>query len=101
MTMVERMARANYDRRQQIGWECGIAPTSWEDAGPSTRAMERDCARAALSAMMDVTPGMVEAGLDYDERELNIKFGRPPTVEECQAGEWKAMCRAALDEGAE
>lgn len=56
------MAKANYERRQQIAWECGIKPTLWDDAGPSVQAMERDCARAALTALREPTADMVEAG---------------------------------------
>jgi hypothetical protein len=51
---------------------------------------------AAIQAMREPTNLMLEAGMDYDERELNIRLGRAPTVEECQAGEWAAMIDAAL-----
>ncbi|MER9628350.1 hypothetical protein [Mesorhizobium sp. M0296] len=54
----------------------------------------------AIQAMRDPTEAMVEAGMDYDERELNIRFGRPPTVEECQIGEWQAMIDKARSEDA-
>ncbi len=37
------------------------------------------------------TEAMIEAGLDYDEKHDQIRLGRPLTVEECQAGQWRAM----------
>jgi len=44
---------------------------------------------------VEPTREMIEAGMDFDERVLTLRLGRPPTVEECQIGEWKAMLAAA------
>lgn len=80
--MIERMARAvSKANGNDLPWD-------W---------YEED-ALSALQAMLEPTEAMIEAGMDYDERELNIRLGRPPTVEECQKGEWQAMIQAAIDE---
>lgn len=52
--------------------------------------------RAVLEAIREPDEAMVEAGMDYDEREIELRLGRPPTVEECQIGEWCAMLDALL-----
>lgn len=44
---------------------------------------------------VEPTREMIEAGMDFDERVLTLRLGRPPTVEECQIGEWQAILAAA------
>lgn len=44
---------------------------------------------------VEPTDEMVEAGLDYDEKHDQIRLGRPLTVEECQAGQYRAMLASA------
>ena len=65
-------------------------------------------ARLAITALeekgwavvpVEPTEAMVEAGMDYDERHLELKLGRPPTVEECQADEYLAMIQAGKAKG--
>lgn len=53
-------------------------------------------ARAAIEAMRDPSPAMVEAGMDFDEKSLFGSANWPPTVEDYQTGEWRAMIDAAL-----
>jgi len=49
---VEVMARAWWDREEQVGWEgTGCKPLPWDNAAPSTRAEYRDYATAALTAL--------------------------------------------------
>ena len=74
---------------------------SMRDTGLLDGMSDEDCdtlATAALEGMREPTMEMIEIGMDYDERELNLKFRRPPTCEECQIGEWQAMIDAALNE---
>jgi hypothetical protein len=67
-----------------------------------TRFDERDVANlqahleAAGYVIVPVQPTeeMIEAGMDYDERDAIVALGRAPTVEECQAGEYRAMIDA-------
>lgn len=81
MTMIERVARAisHIEKGSEADWTYFITT-----------------ARNAIAAMREPTDAMIEAGMDYDERELNASLGRAPTVEECQAGEWRAMIDAAM-----
>lgn len=58
---------------------------------------EEACARAVIEAMREPTEAMIEAGMDADCREWRRNLGdRLPTVEECQANDWRAMIDAAL-----
>lgn len=91
MSMVERVAMAMF-RQAYADATDGARPA---DNDPEWMEYTSQ-ARAAIEAMREPTPEMIEAGMDYDERELNIRFGRAPSVEECQAGEWNAMIDAAL-----
>jgi hypothetical protein len=51
--LVEAMARAMWERAEQINWEgSGREPKSWEDASNATnRFLGRDYAQAALAAI--------------------------------------------------
>lgn len=89
MTVIERAAAAVY--------------TEYENRpiyaqGQMNGLLARELVIAVLQAIREPSEGMIMAGMDYDERELNIKLGRAPTCEECQAGEWAAMLDAALAE---
>lgn len=76
--------------------QCGVDDLDGLDE--EMQAKLREDVRAVLEAIREPSEGMVEAGMDYDERELNLRLGRAPTVEECQIGEWSAMIDAALSE---
>lgn len=87
MDMLERAARAALD-------EFGI---HLEELAPGAEDdIAQRVVRAVLLAIREPNQAMLDAGMDYDERELNIRLGRPPTCDECQAGEWQAMIDAIL-----
>lgn len=104
-TMIQRVAEAT------TGWVLAVEPEGWRVQHgcvvfgklhvfrhDALADLKERRARAALEAMLEPSEEMVEAGMDYDEREIEIRLGRPPSVEEAQTGEWKAMIHAALHE---
>lgn len=103
-------------------WEAGAnaSTTKWENASHDAKLIVYQKADAALSLIQPEidrrvaeekaklldrlrTPSdaVLEAGMDYDERTLQIRLGRPPTVEECQLGEWQAMLDAFQQENSD
>lgn len=89
MTPLDRAARAVFETRSVRHFSDG-SPITWEKAknnfhnGSITRAYRE--ARAALEALLDVTPEMLtvfdKVGIDQDPRDY-----------------WQAMLRHVLDEG--
>jgi len=61
--MLEKVARAMFDRSEQIAWEGGLEPKSWTGIDPSRRALELDLARAAVRALMEPDASMIDAGI--------------------------------------
>lgn len=55
-------------------------------------------ARAAVQALLEPDEGMVEIGMDYDEREIEIATGTPPTPAQCVAGQFRAMLVSMLED---
>lgn len=96
MTFIDRIADGLENQFKAV--VAAGAGVPFEETGVTLpkRSVWLGYARAAIEAMHDPTPEMVEAGMDYDEREIEIRLGRAPTVEECQIGEWQAMMDVAL-----
>lgn len=96
-SVVERVAKAIADKLREIGDSDMEASLGWLEFAEGPTFLH-GVARAALEEMKHPTKAMLEAGMDYDERELVLAFGRAPTPEECQAGEFAAMIDIALRE---
>lgn len=84
MTMLEQMAKAIYEKAyENSGWK-----PSWVDIFGQSREKYLDCARAALTALLDPTEEMKEAGT----LELDKNQGLPASFI------FRAMTQAALNE---
>ena len=91
MNMVEKMARA-------VCADAGYNPGEiMPNDGPRWRYYV-PAARAALSAMMDATPGMVEAA-KHVPCDGDVSGGVVYSTGAEARAIWQTMCRAALDEG--
>jgi len=85
--MIERIAKEmylSYANHPEARWEY-VDPRMQEGVWKLQ-------ARAALQALMEPTPGMIEAGNDADPAEYECPYA------DCET-HWKTMIRAALEEG--
>lgn len=88
MGMREKVARALND---------ADGTREWEDAG-SDQEWYRNLATAAIEAMMEPTPGMLEAGYNAKEQP-GMADNQRELHSMKMAPRWQAMIRAALSEG--
>lgn len=91
MTMVEKVAAAI--ARQVMDAEQNASVPNFVDRVMARHQSAKEIARAALAAMDDPTPGMVEAG--QETGPIGCCNPIPSDITEI----WQAMIRAALDEG--
>lgn len=100
MNMVEKMARAMHDAlyldEDSGAWMSGKCPLESVTIDGDVDLVK--AARAALSAMMDATPGMVEAA-KHVPCDGDVSGGVVYSTGAEARAIWQAMCRAALDEG--
>lgn len=83
--MIERIARA-------------LEPRVWDRTGPAFEMMQQkslDKARAALTAMLDATPGMIEAADSVSVHGADL---HDFVAYDCAPVIWQAMIQAALGE---
>ena len=91
MNMVERMARA-------LAIHGCLGRDDWDKWAEFDREPYRAQSRAALSAAMEPTPGMVEAARAIP-CDGDVSGGVVYSTSAEARAIWQAMCRAALDEG--
>lgn len=70
----------------------------WDELPHWVQLRYEDRARAAVQALLESTPDMLEIGMDYDEREIEIATGTPPTPDQCVAGQFRAMLAPLLED---
>ena len=89
--MIERVAMNMY---HSTGVEFGLA-SEWEDHGAEAKDEWRHLARAAIAAMRDCTPAMLDAGSGANPAGGYVRGTLLTDIIEC---EWWAMIDAALEE---
>jgi len=89
MMMIERMARAIWDDREKHQNE--RCRQSWERGSELARQFAMDHARAALTALLEPSEGMVDAGLKECWGDWNADMQEVKTI-------FAAAIQAALDE---
>ena len=87
--MIERVARAMY---HSTGVEFGLA-SEWGDHGAEAKDEWRHIARAAIAAMRDCTPAMLDAG---SAAHPAGGYRRDTLLNDIIECEWVAMVDAAL-----
>lgn len=104
-TMFEKMARAMYEARP--GEFTGEAAVSWDAEYPDTKETLRVLARAALTAMLEPSPMVIDKGIDALDDCVDSDFSSNADGErdyytsirsDAAAVTFAAMIQAALDE---
>lgn len=98
--MLEKVARAMWDdveRRAVDNDPHRKGTVDWSSAPEDFVDKYRGMARAAVQALLEPDEGMVEIGMDYDEREIEIATGTPPTPAQCVEGQFRAMLKPLLE----
>ena len=88
--MIERVAMNMY---HSTGVEFGLA-SEWEDHGAEAKDEWRHLARAAIAAMRNCTPAMLDAG---SAAHPAGGYVRGTLLTDIIEAEWVAMCDAALE----
>jgi len=92
--MIERVAMAMYS---STGVEFGLQE-EWKDRHDKTKDEWRHLARAAIAAMRDCTPAMLDAGSAAHPAGGYVRETLLNDIIEC---EWRAMVDAALSEASD
>ena len=88
--MIERVAMAMYS---STGVEFGLQE-EWKDHNAEAKDEWRHLARAAIAAMRDCTPAMLDAGTIAHPRG----YTRETLLTDIIEAEWRVMCDAALEQ---
>lgn len=86
-SMIERVAKAKWARRQEVGRKAGIVLADWDDELEALREEVRAETRAGIAAMREPTYPMIDACYEVDGLQQPIAA-------------WNAMIDAALGEKA-